>query len=202
MYKADPKKLHPKNFYSFFSGVLTPRPIAWITSKNENGSINLAPYSFFSGVNTRPPIIMVSIGNHQGDKKHTSENILREKECVIHITNETQLNVLNQSAKKFDKGISEVSELKLETTESHHIKTPRLSEVIAAFECELYEHHVLPGNDVFYLSVLCIHIDEKYIKNGQIDTDTYKPLSRFLGNSYGVDYKIIRTPHPDHHRED
>jgi len=201
MYKADPKELHPKNFYSFFSGALTPRPIAWVTTKNEDGGLNLAPYSFFSGVNTRPPIMMVSIGNHQGEKKHTSENILREKECVIHITNETQLQQMNQSAKKYEKNVSEVHALQMKTTDSDTIKTPRLEGVLVAFECVLYDHHELPGNNVFYLEVTCMHIDESYIKHGQIDIETYKPLSRFLGNSYGVDYKIIRTNHPEHDEE-
>ena len=198
MYKADPKALHPKNFYSFFSGSLTPRPIAWVTTKNDDGGLNLAPYSFFSGVNTRPPMIMVSIGNHQGRKKHTAENILREKEYFVDIANETQLNQMNQSAKKYEKNVSEVTELSLNTISSEYIKTPRLEGVLAAFECVLYEYHELPGNHVFYLEVKCIHIDEKYIKDGQIDTETYKPLARFLGNSYAVDYRIIRTNHPDH----
>lgn len=197
MYQADPKTMHIRNFYSLFSGTLTPRPIAWISSKNDDGSINLAPYSFFSGVNTRPPIVMVSIGNHQGEKKHTSNNILREKECVIHIVSEKHLSELNQSAKKYEKNVSEVDVTSLEIEPSNHVKTPRIKGVLAAFECVLYQHQELPGNDVFFLEVLNINIDETYIKDGQIDIETYKPISRFLGNSYGIDYKIIRTNHPD-----
>lgn len=197
MFQADPKTMHRKNFYSFFSGALTPRPIAWITTKNDDGTLNLAPYSFFSGVNTRPPIVMVSIGNLKGEKKHTSTNVLREKECVIHIVGEKHLNALNQSAKKYEKNISEVTVNGLETEASLNIKTPRIKGVLAAFECILYQHQKLPGNDVFFLEVLNLCIDENVIKMGQIDIDTYKPLSRFLGNSYGIDYKIIRTHHPD-----
>jgi len=197
MFHADPKTMHRKNFYSFFSGALTPRPIAWITTKNDDGTLNLAPYSFFSGVNTRPPIVMVSIGNLKSEKKHTSTNLLREKECVIHIVGEKHLDALNRSAKKYEKNMSEVTVNDLETEASLTIKTPRIQGVLAAFECVLYQHQELPGNDIFFLEVLNLCIDENVIKMGQIDIETYKPLSRFLGNSYGIDYKIIRTNHPD-----
>ena len=194
----DPNQLHPRAFYSLFTGILAPRPIAWIVSKNSNETLNLAPYSFFSGINTRPPMIMVSIGTIQGEKKHTSENILRTSECVIHIADVSMLDALNASAHRYEKGVSEVDILKLETEASTHIHTPRLKGVLAAFECRLHSHHTLPNNDVVYFDVVSMHINNAAVKDGQIDVEKVKPLSRFMGNYYGIDYTFTKTNHPDH----
>ena len=59
----NPNVSHPRAFYSLFTGVISPRPIAWVLTKDQNHTLNLAPYSFFSGVNTRPPMVMLSIGS-------------------------------------------------------------------------------------------------------------------------------------------
>jgi flavin reductase (DIM6/NTAB) family NADH-FMN oxidoreductase RutF len=193
----DPKKIHPRSFYSFFTGSLSPRPIAWITTKNDDNSINLAPYSFFSGINTRPPIIMVSIGNYSGVKKHTSQNIIRNRECVINIVDKNYLEKLNLTGKKFDKNVSELTHVNLKTKKSEKVSVPSVSGVVASFECVLFEHHKLPSNDVFYLEVISLFVDDKFILNGQINTKLFKPLARFMGNTYAYDYKIIKTKNPN-----
>jgi len=111
-------------FFQLFSGSLVPRPIAWITTVNEDDTINLAPYSFFGGVNTRPPMIMVSIGRHEGELKHTGKNITRTKECVIHIPSERHMDAVNKSAVKFETNVSEVEVLDLPLIESDIVATP------------------------------------------------------------------------------
>jgi flavin reductase (DIM6/NTAB) family NADH-FMN oxidoreductase RutF len=193
----NPKDIHPRAFYSLFTGVISPRPIAWVLTKNESHILNLAPYSFFSGVNTRPPMVMLSIGTMHDQKKHTTQNIIASKQCVIHIVDASMIDVLNSSAKAFSKDESEVDILNLEVIPSQLIDTPQLKHAIATLECVLYQHIKLPTNDMFILEVVALHIDESSLKDGQIDVLHVKPLSRFMGNYYGVDYTFVKKEHPD-----
>lgn len=192
-----PDHVHPRAFYSLFTGVIVPRPIAWILTKNTLGITNLAPYSFFSGVNTRPPMLMVSVGTHEGERKHTALNLLSSKECVIHIVDKRHLEKLNQSGKTFKEDESEVDVLHLETETSTYVSVPKLKSCIAAIECRVHQVISLPSNDAFILEVLMLHIDEDALKDGQIDVLSVKPLSRFMGNYYGVDYEFIKKEHPN-----
>lgn len=193
----NPNTIHPRAFYSLFTGIISPRPIAWVMTKNQDHVINLAPYSFFSGVNTRPPMVMLSIGSMHHQRKHTTQNIIDSKECTIHIVDVSMIDALNVSAKAFAKDVSEVKVLDLEVSNSHYIQTPQLKKALAILECKLHKHIELPTNDAFILEVLALHIDESALKDGQIDVLNVKPLSRFMGNYYGVDYTFVKKEHPD-----
>jgi flavin reductase (DIM6/NTAB) family NADH-FMN oxidoreductase RutF len=193
----NPNTLHPRAFYSYFTGILTPRPIAWILTKDHEKRLNIAPYSFFSGANTRPPMVVVSIGTKDHSKKDTAINIINQKEAVIHIVSSDYMDVLNASAKNYESTMSEVEILNLPTKPSLTIDTPQLIDSIAILECILYSHQELPTNDLFILEVKAMHINDTYIKDGQIDVHKTKPISRFMGNYYGVDYTLIKKEHPD-----
>ena len=193
----DPEKLHPRAFYSLFSGIMAPRLIAWVASLNEDKSVNIAPYSFFSGANTRPPMVVLSIGSIQGIKKDTASNILKEKECVIHMADETMIKKMNVSAKKLKKNESEAEAFNIELIPSTKVKTPSIKDTIFQMECTLHQHILLPQNDMFILEVKQLSIDEKYLKNGQIDVEAYHPLTRLMGNYYATHYDMKKLSHPD-----
>ena len=184
-------------FFQLFSGSLVPRPIAWITTVNEDGTINLAPYSFFGGVNTRPPMVMVSIGRHEGELKHTGQNISRTKECVIHIPSEFHIDAMNKSAYKFETNLSEVEVLDLPTIPSDVVATPSLEGTLVRMECKLNKVIDLPTNDMFILDVVNLVIDDSIIKDGIVDIKALNPVSRIGGNFYTLVGDVIQKPHPD-----
>lgn len=193
----DPETLHPRAFYSFFSGVMAPRLIAWISTFNDDQSVNIAPYSFFTGANTRPPMVIVSIGTIRGQKKDTSINILREKECVIQMVSQERIKSLNLSAKKLKRNESEAKVFGIELMDSVKIVTPSIKDTIFQMECKLHQHIELPKNDLFILEVIHLSIDEKYIKDGQVDVENYHPLTRLMGNYYATHYEMEKLLHPD-----
>jgi len=182
----NPNETHPRHFYQLFMGALQPRPIAWVTSINENKTINLAPMSCFNAINTRPPMVMISIGNQDGSLKHTTENILREKSCVIHIPTFDQLEKVHQSAGHYPKNISEVDLLELTLEKSQTVNTPRLLESVIQMECILHSTHELPTNHVLFLEVVQLSIDEKIMENGVISVDKFDPIARLSGGYYGM----------------
>ena len=180
----NPKDHHPRYFYQLFMGALVPRPVGWVSTLHENGTVNLAPMSCFNAINTRPPMVMISVGDQDGELKHTTENILREKECVIHIPEFKELEQVHFSAGHFSKEESEVDLLNLELTPSELIKTPSLKNTKIRFECVLHSVHDLPTNHVIFLEIKTIYIDESLMENGVISMDLFKPIARLSGGSY------------------
>ncbi len=86
MKSINPKELSKKDNYKLLSGSVIPRPIAFVTSMNEHGTLNAAPFSFFNMVAGTPPLIVLSVGRIRGEiAKHTGKNILQNKEFVVHI---------------------------------------------------------------------------------------------------------------------
>lgn len=184
MAEYNPKNVHPRHFYQLFMGALQPRPVAWVTTLNEDDSVNLAPMSCFNAINTRPPMVMISIGDQDGEFKHTTENILRKKECVIHIPTFDQLEKVHQSAGHYPKSQSEVSLLNLSPTDSHVIQTPSLKESVIRLECVLHSTHDLPTNHVIFLEVVHLSIDESIMDNGIISPNKFNPIARLSGGYY------------------
>lgn len=180
----DPKNVHPRHFYQLFMGALQPRPVAWVTSLNKDASVNLAPMSCFNAINTRPPMVMISIGDQDGELKHTTDNILRNKECVIHIPSFDQLEKVHQSAGHFPKNASEVDLLNLTLNESEIINTPSLKESVIRMECVFHSTHDLPTNHVLFLEVVHLSVDESIMENGIISTDKFNPIARLSGGYY------------------
>lgn len=186
-----------RHFYQLFSGALVPRPIAWITSTNQDGSLNLAPYSFFGGVNTRPPMVMVSIGTHEGELKHTGENIGRTKECVIHIPSVSHIDAVNRSAQKYEANVSELLQIGLSTCESAVVQTPSIEGTMIRMECQLNQVIDLPTNQMFLLDVVSLFIDDNVMINGVPDIKAIDPLSRIGGNFYTTVGDVLQKIHPD-----
>ncbi|BAK31143.1 flavin reductase family protein [Erysipelothrix rhusiopathiae] len=129
--------LSAKDRYKFLTGSVVPRPIAWITTRNSDESINLAPFSYFSLVATEVPIVSVAINRNKGKLKDTSKNLLQTRECVIHIANHEFVEAMNASSMTLPYGESEVSKLNLETQSSVMIETPSLKDVKIKLETVL-----------------------------------------------------------------
>ena len=193
----NPETTNARHFFQLFSGALVPRPIAWITSTNQDGSLNLAPYSFFGGVNTRPPMVMVSIGTHEGELKHTGENITRTKECVIHIPSVSHIDAVNKSAHKYEVNVSELLQTGLSTCKSNVVQTPSIEGTSIRIECRLNQVVELPTNQMFLLDVVSLFIDDNVLINGVPDIKAIDPLSRIGGNFYTTVGEVIQKIHPD-----
>ena len=193
----NPETTNVRHFFQLFSGALVPRPIAWITSTNQDGSLNLAPYSFFGGVNTRPPMVMVSIGTHEGELKHTGENINRTRECVIHIPSVSHIDAVNKSAHKYDVNVSELLQTGLRPCESSVVQTPSIEGTSIRIECRLKQVVELPTNQLFLLDVVSLFIDDSVLINGVPDIKAIDPLSRIGGNFYTSVGDVLQKIHPD-----
>src|SRR5437763_12156670 len=105
--------------YQALVGVVTPRPIAWATTIDGKGRVNLAPFSFFNAFGANPPVVVFSPTlRRDGTKKDTLLNLEAVNEFVIHASVASFAEKVNQSSKELPPGESEVDLVGLHTIPS------------------------------------------------------------------------------------
>src|ERR1041384_106706 len=134
---VDPRNLSADESYKLLTGVVVPRPIAWVTAIAANGGINLAPFSTFTFVSPKPPMLAFSVGRRGGVYKDTARNILAAEEYVVHIADRPLIEAVHASAVESPPEVSETETLGLETAPSLHVKPPRVVAAPIAMECRL-----------------------------------------------------------------
>jgi flavin reductase (DIM6/NTAB) family NADH-FMN oxidoreductase RutF len=184
--RIDPSLLDAEKCYRLMSGMVVPRPIAWVTSLSGSGVLNLAPFSAFTFVSLKPPMLAISIGHKAGVYKDTAQNILRNEEFVIHIADASLMNAVHESAAEFPPEVSEVEKLGLDTTASEFIKVPRLSLAPIAMECR-FRHCFEFGEARTRLivgEVMMFHVRDGLLENDKIETKALDPIARIAGPRY------------------
>ncbi|GGC88019.1 hypothetical protein GCM10007216_18450 [Thalassobacillus devorans] len=188
--------------YKLLMGSVVPRPIAFVTSMNEDGVINAAPFSFYNIVSHNPPILMFSAGRDKGgEMKHTVANIMANQEFVVHVVNQEILNQANHTAIDAPEGVSEVKLAGLTTVPGEYVSVPRISESKIAMECVLHQHIELKDNkgnvnfDMLLGEVKCFYIENELYYDGKINIEKLKPVGRLAGPGYcylGESFRIAR----------
>lgn len=183
-----------------FNSLVIPRPIAWITTMNTNGSVNLAPFSHFNVCSTSPPTIMFGPGvRTDGHMKDTPANIVREKEFVVNIVTAEMVEQMNISSAELDHLDDEVSLAGLHTTDSQKIQTPSLLESPISLECELVSSMVLEGQlngMVIFGSVVGVRIEDRVLTGGLIDVEKLRPVARLGYFEYAIVEKSFTLKRP------
>ena len=108
--RIDPGDLGAERIYRLMTGIVVPRPIAWVTSLSRKGVLNLAPFSAFTFVSQKPPMLAISVGRKGPDYKDTAHNILDTEEYVIHIADTPLMGAVHDSSIEHPPEVSEVEE--------------------------------------------------------------------------------------------
>jgi flavin reductase (DIM6/NTAB) family NADH-FMN oxidoreductase RutF len=190
MQTFDPLKSEFAQNYKFLIGGILPRPIAVVSTRNLDGSNNIAPFSFFTAVSAKPMIIAFCplIRSSTGQKKDTVINIEREKEFVINFCTEPFVEKINLTSTELPYGQDEFTFAGLHTLPSEKIKAMRLKESPLHFECvlrDILNYGDDPGaGRLITGEVIKIHVDEKVLVEGKIDTDQFQAVGRGAGNDW------------------
>ena len=178
------------------SGTILPRPIALVSTMQENGKINMAPFSYFNIVSAKPPLVSISVRYDGGNQKDTSRNILREKEFVVHIITPDYMEKANETATPLDKDESEVEYAGLTPLESTSINTFGIKESKVRMECKYVTHVPFEETDLIIGEVITFHIDESIYEEGKINTRQLNPISRLSGARFSLIGDIIAMERP------
>lgn len=173
--------------YKLLTGVVVPRPIAWVTSLSEAGHVNLAPFSCFTFVSSEPPMLGISIG--RGDKlriKDTAWNIRHRGEFTVNIANDSMIADVHASSFEYPTEVSEVEKLGLATLPGECIATPRLRDVPVSLECRFSQliEFGTASTEFHVGEVVCFHIRDDLYENGKIRTERLEPICRIAGPNY------------------
>ncbi|MFD1852220.1 flavin reductase family protein [Oceanobacillus bengalensis] len=201
MLSFDPNNNTERENYKLLIGSVVPRPIAFVTSVAEDGTVNGAPFSYFNIVSSNPPLLSVSTQRKNGMMKDTARNIMGNKQFVVHIVDEQNARKINITAASLPPQISEIEKANLTLVESERISVPGVKEAKVRFECTL-EHSVQLGEmdsigtDLLIGKVVHFHIDEEIYENGRINHDTLAAVSRLAGSNYAKIGEVFSIERP------
>ena len=191
MKTIQPKDLSTPELQALLQGAVAPRPIAFVSSINGAGEVNLSPFSFFNLFSANPPILVFSPSRRVRDKstKHTLENVLEVPEVVIHVVGHSLVEQMSLASTEYGKGVNEFVKAGLTEVSSNLVAPPRVKEAPLAFECRVNQVISLgeeggAGNLVI-CEVLQIHLDERILDaSGAIAPLKLDPVARLGGNWY------------------
>jgi flavin reductase (DIM6/NTAB) family NADH-FMN oxidoreductase RutF len=128
---------HAERAYALLASLVTPRPIAWVTTLGPDGVVNAAPFSFFNVLGAEPPIVGFCPGDRDdGTPKDTARNIRLQHEFVVNLVDEDLAEAMNRTAASLPYGTSEAEAVGLRTAASSSVRPPRLADAPASLECQ------------------------------------------------------------------
>ncbi len=198
----DPTQLATIETYKLLTGTVVPRPIALVISQSDTGVINLAPFSYFNVVAASPPTVIISVNRRDGEMKDTAANILSQKQFVIQLVDESNVDDVNETAVSFSQEQSEMEVTNFSLTESQKVAIAGIEQSKVRFEVVLTQHIPLSYNDeittdVIMGEIVMISIDESIVNERfYIDMDKYKPIGRLSGNRYVKIGEIFELKRP------
>lgn len=183
--EIDLPNLPPLERYKFLTSVVVPRPIAWVTSTSENGTVNAAPFSFFNVFGSKPPLVVLGIGNRPdtGEPKDTVLNIKRSGQFVINTVSYGQAEAMVKTSTSLKHEESEIDAYQLQTAPSLIVAPPRIHGAPIALECELHSIQEIGQNRLLIATVVHAYIDDTLYneENGEVDTDAAQIIGRMHG---------------------
>lgn len=164
--------------YKLLTNLVVPRPIAWVTSTNADGVVNLAPFSFVNAVGSEPLIVMISVAHHDdGTLKDTGRNIVANGEFVVNMVTEDLMAAMNVSAADFPGSESELVATGLRPAPSLRVSVPRVAESPASLECRLHSTQDFGTYTVIFGEVLMFHV-ANHLVDEKLRIQGFAPIGR------------------------
>lgn len=184
-----------------FSAIITPRPIAWISTRGGQGD-NLAPYSFFNGVAYTPPQVMFATTSGKPDQdwvKDSSANILETEVFCVNIVEFSQMGAMNITSGAHPADVDEFHLAGLDKAECKSIDCPRVATAPASLECRLSQVVKLEGeaNTMIIGTVTGVHLRDDCVVDGKFDVTRFQPLARLGYRDYTRVAETITLQRPD-----
>jgi flavin reductase (DIM6/NTAB) family NADH-FMN oxidoreductase RutF len=180
------------NTYRLLTAVVVPRPIAWVTTLDGEGVVNLAPHSFYTVACARPPIVMFSsVG-----KKDTLRNVRETGEFVVNLAHAPLLEQVNNSAARFAPDQSEPDRLDIVMEPSSRVSPPRVAGSPASIECTLHSLTELGDSTMILGNVELVSVDDRALVDGHPEFTVLDPLARLGKDEWGLHSEVISVTRP------
>ncbi len=179
--ELDLENEHAERAYPILASLVTPRPIAWVTTLGTEGAVNAAPFSFFNLLGANPPILGFCPGDRaNGTPKDTALNVRAGHEFVVNLVDEALAEAMNRTAATLPYGEEELRHAGLTTRPSSVVRPPRIAESPASLECVEWGTLQIGGNRLVIGLIKRVHVrDELFdLATQRIVTEKFHPIGR------------------------
>jgi flavin reductase (DIM6/NTAB) family NADH-FMN oxidoreductase RutF len=187
----DPETLETRDLHQLLLSAIAPRPIAFASTIDSKGNVNLSPFSYFNVFSSNPPILIFSPSRRVRDNttKHTLQNADDTREVVINMVDYSIVEQMSKSSNEYAKGVNEFTETGLTEVSSLKVKPPRVLESPVSFECVVDNIISLGENggagQLVIAKVVHIHVNSEMLdSNDQIDPTKLDLVARLGGDWY------------------
>jgi len=189
------------SIYNLLVGGITPRPIAWVSTLSAGGVANIAPYSFFTVASVNPPVLSVTqVNPRDKQNKDTLTNLITNKECVVNIVSEQQVEKMNQSCANYSPEVSEFIAANIESTASQTVKPLSVASSKVRYECTLREVITISeqsaGGKMMLLDVVGVFIDDSVLIDGYIDPNALNTIGKMGGDHFTKTTELFSLKRP------
>jgi flavin reductase (DIM6/NTAB) family NADH-FMN oxidoreductase RutF len=205
-FTLDPKETPTPQLQAYLQGAIAPRPIAFASTIDKNGIVNLSPFSFFNMFSTKPPILIFSPARRVRDNttKHTLQNVSEVPEVVINIVDYNMVEQASLASCEYQKGVNEFIKSGLTELKSERVKPPRVEESPASFECKVNQVISLGeeggAGNLIICEILLAHFKENILDTSKnVDPHKLDAVARMGGDFYCRAYgdNIFTVPKPN-----
>ena len=187
--------------YRLLNGGVTPRPIAWISTRSSAGVDNIAPYSFFTVASCNPPVLLYTqVTQRNKIDKDTLTNLRDTGECVVNIVNAELLEKMNQTSAAIDHDISEFDYANVEQCASHRVTPHSVKQSPVRYECTLREiisvSDLASGGTVILLDVKCIYVRDDLLEEGNINQHLIDSVGKMGGDLFSLTEQRVKLERP------
>lgn len=201
----DTTKLDTRVIYQLLTHTVSPRPIAWISTRSPAGVINLAPFSFFTVASIKPPVLLFTqVNPRDGQMKDTLRNLHANGECVVNVVTHAQAEAMNQSCAAYPYNVSELTAAGLQANTLPWLATPGVAGAPVQLACRLRQQlHISPeaqSGTVVLLDVLGFAVDDSLLPHGQLSSEQLDVIGKMGGDSYCTTrqrFDMVRPELPD-----
>ncbi len=172
---------HADRAYPILAGLVVPRPIAWVTTLNEDGTVNAAPFSFFNVFGDDPPLVIFAPGDREdGTPKDSARNARRTGEFVVNLVDEGLAETMVRTSAAHPPGVSETEREGLATVPSSSVAPPRIAAAPAALECKVHSIQEIGTNRLVLGIVHRVHVKDDLmdVEKLRIRQQAYHPIGR------------------------
>ncbi|MEH6586279.1 MAG: flavin reductase family protein [Halioglobus sp.] len=197
----DVTELGVQEKYRLLNGGVTPRPIAWISTRSGAGIDNLAPYSFFSVASCNPPVLLYTqVTQRSGVDKDTLQNLMDTGECVVNIVSADLLNEANMSSASINADESEFDFASVESSASYKVRPRSVKASPVRYECTLREvisiGDLPAGGTIVLLDVQAIYVRDDIYIDSAIDQTLIDSVGKMGGDHYSFTSSSIALERP------
>ena len=187
----DPETLETRDLHQLLLSAIAPRPIAFASTIDSKGNVNLSPFSYFNVFSSNPPILIFSPSRRVRDNttKHTLQNADETREVVINMVDYSIVEQMSKSSNDYAKGVNEFTKTGLTEVSSLKVKPPRVLESPVSFEC-VVDNIISLGEkggagQLVIAKVVHIHVNSKLLdSNDNIDPTKLDLVARLGGDWY------------------